>query len=381
MRKKEYGGYLPLETKIGEDYFSKYGSDHVVRTNSAKAAIYFAVQKMKPTKLYVPYYMCNSVLHMLAGSGVCVEKYWLNDELLPALEETDAKAEAVETKGIETKSIETKSTETKNVEAANTQTIGILLVNYFGVMDQKMNQLVEQYKNVIIDNSHAFFCPPVLREDVYNVYSCRKFVGVPDGGYLVAKHPLSFDLEPDKVSHHFSYLTVSSEYSMNEAYTEKMESDKYFYDNYKGMSQISQGLLSSVDYTFIKQKREENFAVLHSLLKEYNQFSLEEKNVAPYLYPFRPKKNALGDPIDVAALKKSLVAQKIYTPTLWRELITSEYEGTLEYQISKNTVFLPIDQRYDAQDMEYLAQTVLTLSGIFRGRCNGNEGGNTHEND
>ena len=350
MRKKEYGGYLPLETKIDEDYFSKYGSDHVVRTNSAKAAIYFAVQKMKPTKLYVPYYMCNSVLHMLAGSGVCVEKYWLNDELLPALEKTDLKEE-------------------------NTQTIGILLVNYFGVMDQKISQLVGQYKNVIIDNSHAFFCPPILREDVYNVYSCRKFVGVPDGGYLVSKTQLSLELEPDRIGYHFSYLVISPEYSMNEAYTEKIESDKYFYDNYKGMSRISQGLLSSVDYEFIKQKREENFNMLHGQLKAYNQFLIEGNNTAPYLYPFRPKKNYKGNTIDVAALKKSLVAQKIYTPTLWRELITSEYEETLEYQISKNTVFLPIDQRYDVQDMEYLAQTVLTLSGI----CDSNEGVNTNE--
>lgn len=350
MRKKEYGGYLPLETKIDEDYFSKYGSDHVVRTNSAKAAIYFAVQKMKPIKLYVPYYMCNSVLHMLAGSGVCVEKYWLNDELLPALEKTDLKEE-------------------------NTQTIGILLVNYFGVMDQKISQLVGQYKNVIIDNSHAFFCSPILREDVYNVYSCRKFVGVPDGGYLVSKTPLSLELEPDRIGHHFSYLVISPEYSMNEAYTEKIESDKYFYDNYKGMSRISQGLLSSVDYEFIKQKREENFNMLHGLLKAYNQFLIEGNNTAPYLYPFRPKKNYKGNTIDVAALKKSLVAQKIYTPTLWRELITSEYEETLEYQISKNTVFLPIDQRYDVQDMEYLAQTVLTLSGIY----DSNEGANTNE--
>ena len=162
---------------------------------------------------------------------------------------------------------------------------------------------------------------------------------------------------------------------MNEAYTEKIESDKYFYDNYKGMSRISQGLLSSVDYEFIKQRREENFNMLHGLLKAYNQFLLEGNNTAPYLYPFRPKKNYEGNTIDVSALKKSLVAQKIYTPTLWRELITSEYEETLEYQISKNTVFLPIDQRYDVQDMEYLAQNVLTLSRI----CDSNEGVNTNE--
>lgn len=328
MIKKEYGGYLPLEAKSGDDFFSKYGNEHVVRTNSAKAAIYLAIQQMKLKKVYVPYYMCDSVLHMLKGMGIDIKQYWLTDELLPNLKEKEADA-------------------------------GILLVNYFGVMDIKICEEVLKYTNVIIDHSHAFFCPPILREDVCNIYSCRKFVGVPDGGYLVSKRALCVDLEPDKVSKHFSYLAISAEFGMNEVYAEKMESDRYFYDNYKGMSLLSQSLLSSVAYEQIEKKRKENFGVLNRLLKAHNRFSFDENLIASYLYPFWPKENKLG----AEALKKALVSKKIYTPTLWRGLIFPQWEDTIEYQISKETIFLPVDQRYDSEDMEYLANTVLSLCG------------------
>lgn len=328
MIKKEYGGYLPLETRTGEDYFSRYGKESVVRTNSAKAAIYFAALKMNVKKLYVPYYLCDSVLRMLGSSGIRVEQYWLDEQLLPALEKKEEDA-------------------------------GILLVNYFGIMDERIQQEAQKYKNVIIDNSHAFFSTPLFREDVYNVYSCRKFVGVPDGGYLVSQTKLDRNLEPDKVSRYFSYLAVSSEYGMNEAYAEKLESDRHFYDNYKGMSELSQNLLIGTDYGVIREKRRENFYVLHKLLDQYNWFAFEKDSIPAYLYPFYPKGSENGDDI-----KKRLIARKIYTPTLWRELICSKWKDRMEYRISKNTIFLPVDQRYDREDMAYLAQTVLDMCGI-----------------
>ena len=114
MRKQEYGGYLPFEMTSGDDYFSRYGAAHVIRTNSAKAAIYFAIRQMKLKKVYVPYYMCNSVLHMLKGMEIDIKQYWLTDKLLPNLKEKEADA-------------------------------GILLVNYFGVMDSEICEEVSKY--------------------------------------------------------------------------------------------------------------------------------------------------------------------------------------------------------------------------------------------
>ena len=44
--RKEYGGYLPFEGMEGPDYFGSFPQERVLRTNSAKAAIHFALSLM-----------------------------------------------------------------------------------------------------------------------------------------------------------------------------------------------------------------------------------------------------------------------------------------------------------------------------------------------
>ncbi|MCD7841377.1 MAG: hypothetical protein LUG56_02795 [Lachnospiraceae bacterium] len=319
MRREEYGGYLPFETRTGEDYFSRCGEEHVLRTNSGKAAIYYALKAAKPRKVYVPYYLCGSVRRMLAEGGIEVELFYLDERMLPRLQNVEKDA-------------------------------AVLLVNYYGVMEEQIRDAAGRFPSVIIDNAHAFFAEPILREGVWNVYSCRKFVGVPDGGYLVSASLPFFQLEPDRVSAHFSYLTTSLEYGMNAAYQEKQAADRYFYGNYAGMSRISRGMLSAADYAYIREKREENYSRLHEKLKAVNQLKLPD-TVPAWLYPFWPGERG-------ASLRSELVAEKIYTPTLWRELLCPDFEGTLEYRLSREAIFLPVDQRYDRVDMDELAGRV-----------------------
>ena len=40
---------------------------------------------------------------------------------------------------------------------------------------------------MIFDNTQAFFSAPRMDADSYNVYSCRKFVGVPDARTLYTR--------------------------------------------------------------------------------------------------------------------------------------------------------------------------------------------------
>lgn len=327
--RKEYGGYLPLEISEGEDWFSGCGGEPVLRTNSAKAAMYFAIRDLKARKIYAPYYMCRSVREMLRETGMEVEFYYLNEKLLPRLPHVEPEA-------------------------------AVLLVNYYGVMEEPVREealgLCGSCAGVVIDQSHGFFARPVPGEGVTNIYSCRKFFGVPDGGYLVGKHS-EISLEPETVSGHFSYLVTSSEQGTNAAYKEKQESDRYFYGNYKGMSRITRGMLSAVDYEGIRKKRRENLGCLHRLLGEKNRLEFSGTDAPAYLYPFLPK----GPEGTGKRIKSALVAENIYVPTLWRELLTPELEGTLEYDLSENGVYLPVDQRYGPEDMEYLAGRVKSL--------------------
>ena len=66
----------------------------------------------------------------------------------------------------------------------------LLYVNYFGIAsDDLLVEVKRRWPRVIFDNTQAFFSAPRMDADSYNVYSCRKFVGVPDGAYLV---PVSY---------------------------------------------------------------------------------------------------------------------------------------------------------------------------------------------
>ena len=323
MIRKEYGGYLPFEGTAGPDYFSPLGEKQVLRTNSAKTAIWFALRQMPVRTIYIPHYICSSVREMVLKSGYEVKPYLIDRNLLPEPESIEEDA-------------------------------GILIVNYFGIMEDAVRKAADRYRNVILDQSHAFFAEPLMREDVFNVYSCRKFFGVPDGGYLIGQslkkpEPLP---EEESVSEHFGYLVTSLEQGTNAAYREKQESDRYFYGRYLGMSQLTRIMLSTVDYAAVRRKRQENYRLLRELLGGCNRFTAETDALpAAYLYPF------FGTP----ELKRRLVAEKIYVPTRCRELNSADFAGTREYALSDCISFLPVDQRYDSEDMAYLAGRVKKI--------------------
>ena len=60
----------------------------------------------------------------------------------------------------------------------------ILYPNYFGINDKNVNKLTKIFKNIIIDNVHAFYQKKNFQD---TIYSPRKFFGVPDGAYLKTK--------------------------------------------------------------------------------------------------------------------------------------------------------------------------------------------------
>lgn len=336
----EYGGYLPLETEGGRERFFEADEKDILRTNCAKAALHWALILRGVKKLYTPYYMCRSVTDLLRNSEIELSFYSLQGNLMPDLEAVEEDA-------------------------------WVLLVNYFGIMEENIADLADKYPHVIIDNSHALFAEPVLKGDTCNIYSCRKFLGVPDGGYLIARGAGSVELEPCLVKRHFSYLVDSFEDDMNSAYRKKLDSDLYLARNMQGMSLLTQAMLPGISLDRVRQIRMDNFARLQSILGDTNAIKFPEETYPAYLYPYLPENYVPAPQEDEvrrrrhknqnSPLKKALLKEKIYIPTLWKELLNDQFRGTLEYRLSSETIFLPIDQRYDKEDMDYLAGRVTAL--------------------
>ncbi|MCM1054516.1 MAG: hypothetical protein NC394_03240 [Bacteroides sp.] len=318
---KAYGGYLPLELRHDREYYCNNERMKVKAMNSGKAAIYYAIKCSNAKKIYIPHYICPSVVDVARKTGIVIERYYIDESLLPL-----------------------------NLESQNEDS-AVLLVNYYGIVYNKIKAESEKHSKVIMDNTQAFFAEPILRKGVYNVYSCKKFIGVPDGGYLIADTLEDFLFEQDYSSKHMDFCIQSLEYGTEHTYEQKKENDLRFLTEIRQMSYMTQRLLQNVDYNYVIEKRKENFQKLHEKLKKYNRMQFDGDEFVPYYYPFFGERN----------MQKELISKKIYAPVLWKELITEKFDNKAEKEFSEKISFIPCDQRYDENDMNIISERVLEI--------------------
>lgn len=310
---KAYGGYLPLELNQGKEYYESDKEKSVLAFNSCKAAIYYALILSGAKRVFIPHYICSSMIELIERLDIEVLRYYIDEEFMPV-----------------------------NVKEITEEDI-LLIVNYFGMTYQKIKSYVHGIKKVIVDNSQAFFAEPILREGIYNVYSCKKFIGTPDGGYLITKKMQKENilLEQDYSSDNMNFCVLSIEYGTDYAYNEKKQNDLRLLKNPRKMSLFTQLILKSADYENVINRRLRNFRLIEEEMGQYNRLKLGNIKFVPYYYPL------LLD----HSIQKKLLKKKIYAPVLWKELLSEQYDKTIEQRYASQIAFLPMDQRYDEEDI------------------------------
>ena len=309
---KEIGGYIELEKSHGNEYHKS-----AIALNSARHCIEYLILSRKISKIFLPYFLCGCVAE-LCNKCKCEYSYYnIDEQLLPVF----------------------------NHELNENEYI--LIVNYYGRLGlEEINQYKIQYKNIIVDNTQAFFDYPA--EDVDTIYSCRKFFGVPDGGYLYTDSVLNLELKQSLSFDKMEYLLGRFELDAQTFYGKSVENnDRFSKEPLMKMSLLTHNLLSGMDYDFIKKRREENFMYLHNKLNKINKLGVKMVH-GPFMYPLLVEK---GEEI-----KSLLIQKKIYIPTLWPEVKEVMAENSLECKYVKHIVALPVDQRYNAEDMEYVVK-------------------------
>jgi len=119
------------------------------------------------------------------------------------------------------------------------------------------------------------------------------------------------------------------------------------------MSAITKALLCNIDYTDIIKKRKKNFQFVHEHLHKLNQLDIPMYNdFVPMVYPFFPISNK--------KLKQKLIHKKIFVATYWPNVIDWCVPGDFEYSLTENILPLPIDQRYNEND---LLQIINLITG------------------
>lgn len=310
----EMGGYLPLELREGALPFAELPAAERLEVNTGRTALFCALKSLGAKKLLLPRYYCPDVIQMLRESGIELAFYAIGPDLLPADLPEDPQAP-------------------------------VLLVNYFGLLTGPTEALSRRFCRVILDQCHAFFAPPILREGVMNIYSCRKFIGVSDGAYLIGKGIAAPALKEDVSWPRARHLFKCIETGTNGAYAESKfcEGDL---GGFKAMSALTRRVLQGVDFDAIALRRNRNARILEERLCHRQRLALPVGSAAPYVYPLLLDRD----------IHRQMVQRHVYTPYLWSTL--PEHCGALEQEYSRCLLPLPVDQRYDEADMARLAQIV-----------------------
>jgi hypothetical protein len=316
----EMGGYLPLELPAGKSYFSDLDPELVLEVNTGRTALRYAIESLEVRHVLLPYFYCPDIIQMLRTLDVTLEFYHIGPDLLPV--QVDCGPETA-----------------------------IILVNYYGIIGQRLQSLTERFSKVILDQAHGFYEPPVLRKGVMNVYSCRKFFGVCDGAYLVGQGICHPAMEEDISYPRAVHLLKCFETGTNGAYAESKANEAAIGAKPLAMSRLTRRILEGVDYAAVAERRNRNFRFLQQQFSHIQQLQLTDLQVVPYAYPL-----LLDQDIHTA-----LVKEKIYTPVLWSQLLDPEWAGTLEQHYSAFLHPLPLDQRYEETQLQRMVQIVKDI--------------------
>lgn len=316
----EMGGYFPLELRRGFSFFQNIPSNYIREVNTGRTAIWYALCSMEVKKVLVPFFYCPEVIEMLLTMELEVSFYRIGKDFLP-------------------------------LDTCDEEHTAIILVNYYGIIGNKILKCSENFKRVILDHAHSFYFPPVIKPGVMNVYSCRKFFGVCDGAYLIGKNIDMRQLRQDVSYKRAVHLLKSIEIGTNGAYEESKKNELEIGNQFLGMSLLTKRILENINYSDIARKRIRNFKYLDKALSEIQLLELPDMEYPPFVYPLMLRKG----------IHKELVEHKIYVPFLWKPTGIEFEKTSFEYHYANHIMIMPIDQRYDIEQMQYLANTVKEI--------------------
>ena len=174
---KPIGGYFELADRESADNFPHKDG---ILLNTGRNALEYILRSIKDIKsIYLPYFTCEVVLEPIKKLGIPYNFYNINPRF----------------------------------EIADRIILGegdyIIVNNYYGIKDLYIRSLYARYgDHLIVDCAQAFFAPVVTGIKAF--YSCRKFVGVADGGIAYLGNEIGADDRCLKLNRLKHTLTTSS---------------------------------------------------------------------------------------------------------------------------------------------------------------------------
>jgi len=318
----EIGSFLELQLPKGMEWYK--GDTDIARLNTGRMGIWHAFRVTGCKRIWIPIYQCDTIRETFEKKGVGMCFYHLDKNFNPI-----------------------------DIEAKDDD--AVLVVNYYGIMSsERMAELAKPYKHAIVDCAQAFLSKPV--EGALTVYSCRKFVGAPDGCYVVGKdaHKYVDEYPQCYSSDTAAFLLKRIEYGCEGKGYEARSLNEHRIDaeDCMKMSKLTRTLMDAEDYAYNQMKRKENFAYAHHLFSGINKLDVTkymDDETIPMVYPLV---------VEDDDLLPRLQAAKHFQGHWWSYICDEQPEDSFEHWISRYVIPITIDQRYGKEELDYLANII-----------------------
>lgn len=336
----------------------KYRKKNQCYTASGREAIELALISLErekpdiPKCCLMPAYMCDSVFLPFLHRGWELVFYSVDRELETAGEEI--------------------------FRLALEHDPGLVFVHpYYGTdtcrgLRRQLSALRRSGVMIMEDVTQSYYLEGAGQDADFVVGSLRKWYAVPDGGFLASDLPIAEEILLDGeeyAAERLAPLVQKWEYLWDEGLPEEerqkrkavfyekncaLEAELDRYEGVRRISQLSARILSQVDEEAARQRRAENYSYLYEKMIGMKRLwpILMKEDEAPLYFPVYVKERD--------ELQRFLRERGIYAPVLWPvgELNRDELRGDETY-IYEHMLAIPIDQRYNTDQMEEIVQALI----------------------
>ena len=302
---KPIGGYFELELPV----YPELHAD-AIALNSGRFCLEYVLRCRHYKKVYVPYFTCDSAIEPIKKLGIRYEFYHIDKEyrIIGEIRLNDGEA--------------------------------LMYTNYWGLQDAYCQLLASKYgRRLILDYTQAFYSEPIIGIDTF--YSCRKFFGVPDGGYLYTDAQADFAIAQDESYTRMSSLVKRIDISPEAGFQDFHDISSIFHEMpIRKMSNFTKRMMGGIDYEHAARRRIDNYNTLQQQLGGRKLYFGEVPMVFPYT-------SEAGQEI-----RRNFIANKVFVAKYWPNVDEWAGEHALETWMANHILPLPIDQRYDVNDMD-----------------------------
>ncbi len=340
---------IKKENKIGGEYEinpQELNDLEILKTpnktsmfSNGRSALMFILKQISiqnTSIVYLPYYICPSVVSACKNSKFKVKFYELDEKFLFPI----------------------------NLLSKIEHNSSIILVNYFGFINN--NKIIKTIKNkrpdiiTINDSVQSFWTFNKSIAD-YSFTSLRKQFAIPDGALIYHNNKI---IKPSSKIKENNFFTKKVQASVSKfkkeedyIYLNLFEEGEKILDNEKSITKasiIAESIFNKTDFETITTKRKKNYKTI---------YELGQKHSLDFIFPYSEEIIPLCVPIKINnrnKIRKELFQNNIFLPIHW----LSDYynkKSKMSKEMADNEISLIIDQRYSEDAMIFQIKTLISL--------------------